>query len=141
MLDPFWEITFMGSSKENMIPDNDPQDAGKRPAGPASRRVPVMLWLIATTRGRRVTLGVLLAVLVGMGAMVVRRQGLFGSVRVTMAVWLAFGLVLLLIFAIALLEMMVIRVKFSAAQRDLVRNAIAGAQQQPQSETDPPSDN
>jgi len=131
----------MGSSDDDMIPDNNPQDSDKEPDRRRPHRVPVMLWPLATTRGRRVTLGVLLAVLVGLGALIIRRQGLFGSGQVTMAVWLAFVLVLVLIFAVTLLEMMVIRVKFRVAQRDLVRNVIVEAQQQQQSETDPPSDN
>jgi len=131
----------MGSSDDDMIPDNNPQDSDKEPDSRTPHRVPVMLWLIAATRGRHVTLGVLLAVLVGLGALIIRRQGLFGSVRVTIAVWLAFVLVIVLIFAVALLEMMVIRVKFRMAQRDLVRNAIVETRQFRQSETGPPSDN
>jgi hypothetical protein len=131
----------MESSDENMMPGSNRQDAGKRPTGRAPRRLPGLLWIIATTRGRRVALGVLLAMLVGIGALLVYRQGWFGTPQTTMTVWLAFGFVLVLIFVVALLEMMVIRVKFKAAQRDLARHAIAEAQQLQQLENGLQPDN
>ena len=131
----------MGSNDKDMFSSNNRQDTGQRPAGRGPRRLPGLLWLIATARGRRVVLGVLLAILVGIAGLLVYRQGWFGTPQMTITVWLAFGLVLILIFEVALLEMMVIRVKFKAAQSDLARHAIAEAQQLQQPEADPSADN
>ncbi len=131
----------MGPSDKDTISGSNQRDTGQRPAGHAPRRLPGLLWLIATTRGRRLVLGVLLAVLVGIGALLVHRQGWFGTAQMTMTVWLAFGLMFVIIFAVALLEMMVIRVKFKAAQRDLARHAITEAQQPQQPENSLPPDN
>ena len=131
----------MESSDKDMFSDSDRQDADQRPGGRVPRRLPGLLWLVATTRGRRVALGVLLAALVAIAALLVYYQGWFGTARMTIAVWLAFCLVLVIIFAFALLEMMVIRVKFKAAQRDLARHALAEAQRLQQPEADLSPDN
>jgi len=131
----------MESSDKDTISGGNERDAAQPPAGGAPRRLPVMLWLIATVRGRRVTLGVLLTMLVATAGLLVHRQGWFGTTRMTMAVWLAFGFVLVLLFAVALLEMMVIRAKFKAEQRALARHAITEAQQLQQTEAGPPPDN
>ena len=131
----------MESSDKDTISGRNEQDTAQQPAGRAPRRLPGMLWLIATARGRRATLGVLLAMLVGIAALLVHRQGWFGTTRMTMTVWLAFGFVLILVFAVALLEMMVIRAKFKAEQRDLARHATAEAQKLQQPEANPPPDN
>jgi len=114
------------------------QNVQKDPSSDMSHRRLGVLWLIATHRGRRVNLGVLLTMLVVMGGLAVRHDGYFGSLRMTAVFWLAFGLLVTLIMSVVIIDLMVIRLRLAAAQRELLRRAIAEAPEHNIPENDPP---
>ncbi len=122
-------------------PESDMDDGGARSPEPEQPRWFGLLWFVATTTGRRVALAVLLVLLIVMAGICMRRGGYFGGPMTTLAFWLAFILLLVLIGAVALLDMLVIRLKFAAAQRDLVRKTIDAARQDKDAEAHPPADN
>jgi len=108
-------------TSQDVTPQPDPQDNGK---GSSDRRLG-FLWFIATSRGRRVALAVLLIMLVAIGGAVVHGDGYVDGLGTTLACWFAIVVMLVLIAVVAVLDILVIRLRFAAAQRDLVRKTIA----------------
>ena len=87
------------------------------------------MWFIGTTFGRRLSMLGLLGVLMAMVVWVGRRNGYVGDLRATAIFWLAFLLVLVLIVGVAIIDMMMIRLRFMVDHRRLVKKTFAGDEQ------------
>jgi hypothetical protein len=103
--------------------------------GGKKKRHPFWMWFVGTSFGRRVALTVLLGTLMAMTVWIVRRGGLAGNLQTTVVFWSAFLIVLMSIVGVAIIDMLMVRLRFIVAHRHLVKKTFAGVEP-PQDEND-----